>query len=552
MQSLKRLFTHYFLSPGTEINWYITIAVLYFATHLLAITKLPVFADEAIYIRWTQLIIDEPARYAFFPLNDGKTPLFIWLMLPFQYLFADQLLAGRFVSVLVGFLQVLVTGALVKKLGGSRVAEMLAMLLVTILPFWFFHHRMALMDGLLTFWITVTIYMAISIQDLVVQRTERTAACDCTILGTLKDILYRRGSVLIIGGAAAVGAALWTKLPAVLAVPAIVLMIFLYPAKLLGSWLFRVFPLLLMLFGGACIFALLKLHPAFGQLFSRGSDFLYPVSEVINGAWQITVQQIPTYLSYFISYLSPGVMLLLVFGLFLPHQRRRVVILFVLAGLSFIAPIALLGKVVYARYLLPAAPFFTIAAVLTVDSLLDTFRGTDVRKPAQQFQAQIVLGITGLLMLLTILPNLSASLFNPDATPFVPTDRVQYLTEWSSGHGVTEMVTMLQVESKDKKIAVATEGYFGTLPDAALLYLHRRNVENIWVEGIGQPVITIPPKFTERALGYDEVWLVVNSHRMQIDLPKEKLKAEYCRPYNAPCLQVWDITESLSQITKQP
>lgn len=549
VQAIKRFIRHYFLSPGTEINWYSTVAVLYFATHLFALTNLPVFADEAIYIRWTQLIIDEPVRYAFFPLNDGKTPLFIWAMLPFQYLFTDQLFAGRFVAVIFGFFQVLLTGAVVKKLGGSRLAEMIAMVMVTVLPYWFFHHRMALMDGLLTFWITLSFFIALSIQELVIKRTENSVECHCTIPSTLGAIFYGKGTLLVLAGAISFGAALWTKIPAILAIPALLIPVFWHPAKLLGTWIYRAIPLGAMIFGGLCVFLLLKLQPAFSQLFSRGGDFLYPVSEVLAGAWTITLQQIPTYLSYFVSYLSPGVMLLLVFGLFLPHEKRRPVVVLVLAGLSFMAPITLLGKVVYARYFLPAAPFFTIAAVVTIDSLLSWIR-TITTTPAQKLQAKVVLTLTGLLMATTAVPYITASFFNPNTTPFVPTDRVQYLTEWSSGHGIKQAIDLLQTEAQTKRIAVATEGYFGTLPDAIVMYLHRRDVTNIWVDGIGQPVVSIPAKFTEQAESYDEVWLVVNSHRMDITLPKEKLKAEYCRPFNAPCLQVWDITEDLKRLTK--
>ena len=51
----------------------------YLSTHLYGLTRLPIFADEAIYIRWSQLIIDDWQQYLFFSLNDGKTPLLIWL-----------------------------------------------------------------------------------------------------------------------------------------------------------------------------------------------------------------------------------------------------------------------------------------------------------------------------------------------------------------------------------------------------------------------------------------------------------------------------------------
>src|SRR5690606_14151004 len=98
--------------------WLLLLSVfgLYLLTHLVNLTGLPVFADEAIYIRWTQLIIDDWQRYLFFPLNDGKTPLHMWLMVPFQLVVADQLLAGRLLSVLVGLLQLPVMGYLTLQL----------------------------------------------------------------------------------------------------------------------------------------------------------------------------------------------------------------------------------------------------------------------------------------------------------------------------------------------------------------------------------------------------------------------------------------------------
>jgi hypothetical protein len=35
---------------------FLSLIAIYFAVHLFRLTALPVFADEAIYIRWSQLI----------------------------------------------------------------------------------------------------------------------------------------------------------------------------------------------------------------------------------------------------------------------------------------------------------------------------------------------------------------------------------------------------------------------------------------------------------------------------------------------------------------
>src|SRR3972149_11722364 len=61
----------------------------------------PIFADEAIYVRWAQVMKAEPTL-RFMPLSDGKQPLFMWLTIPFLKIFNDPLVAGRLTSVAAG------------------------------------------------------------------------------------------------------------------------------------------------------------------------------------------------------------------------------------------------------------------------------------------------------------------------------------------------------------------------------------------------------------------------------------------------------------------
>lgn len=116
---------------------------------LFKLLALPVFADEAIYIRWAQLIIDDAQRYFFYPMNDGKTPLLMWLIVPFQFIFSDQLYASRFVSVLAGALTVIFISLITKELSQKKSTALLAAFLTIILPFTFFHQRLAITDALL-------------------------------------------------------------------------------------------------------------------------------------------------------------------------------------------------------------------------------------------------------------------------------------------------------------------------------------------------------------------------------------------------------------------
>lgn len=496
----------------------ILVGVFYLATHLFGLVSLPVFADESIYIRWTQLIMDEPQRYAMFALNDGKTPLFIWLMLPFQYLFSNQLWAGRLVAVLVGLAQVFVMGWLVGLLGGRKKTQYLAMILTSILPFWFFHHRMALMDGMMTLWLSIALGGAIKV-------------------ATTKDNKEAWWFVDLVG--IGFGLAMLTKIPAILFLPIFGLVGFLPEKATFKTWFSSSFKIGVGILIGMVMFLALKLSPAFGQLFSRGGDFLFPLSDILNGAWRQTIISFPNYFMYFVYYLTLPAVALVLASLFSPVKKRVHHWLF-WSGLIFLLPIMIMGKVVYPRYLFTASIFFTLSLTLAFEN----FYAFSLRQ--KSFLKKTFIQLILVLLLGNIVAtsgvNMAMSWFNPTKTTFVSADKVQYLHEWSSGHGIKETYELITQMAKTEKIAVATEGYFGTLPDALLMYFHGRDVTNLYLEGIGQPVSIIPSSFLERAKSFDRILLVVNSHRQKLpDTVSKKLLLETCRPDNAPCLQVWEL-----------
>src|SRR3990167_6425859 len=87
------------------------LLISYLASRLTFLTKIPIFTDEAIYIRWGQIALQDPV-HRFISLEDGKQPLFIWLMLPALKWIADPLVAGRLVSVAAGFISLAATVAI--------------------------------------------------------------------------------------------------------------------------------------------------------------------------------------------------------------------------------------------------------------------------------------------------------------------------------------------------------------------------------------------------------------------------------------------------------
>jgi hypothetical protein len=241
-------------------------------------------------------------------------------------------------------------------------------------------------------------------------------------------------------------------------------------------------------------------------------------------------------------YLTAPVLGLAISGWFAKKQQSTQAWLW-LGWLGFALPIMLLGKVVYPRYFVPGLIFLTISAALAAEHWLTSIRESESLK-AQSLLASAVAALLAANVISFSMYFILAGITKPAALPFVSADSLQYLNEWSAGYGNLETVQLIEAETQHKRIAVATEGRFGTLPDGLMMYFHRQDVSNLFLDGIGQPVSSIPSDFANKTVGFDEVWLVVNSHRKPLFLPGTQKLHEFCRPdKNAPCLEVWDITK---------
>jgi 4-amino-4-deoxy-L-arabinose transferase-like glycosyltransferase len=466
--------------------------------HLFALDALPVFADETIYIRWSQLIIDDWQRYLFYPMNDGKTPLQMWLMVPFLLIFDNQVWAGRLLSVLVGAISMLALMWSAKLLSKDNKTAYFVALLYIFNPFTFFYNRMAITDALLL--------------------------CNLSLsfLFTLRYIYHGKISNLLCLSLFFF-LSLLSKTPAVLFLPLLYIALLIRPKTLLEYVKDGLF-LSAGLFLSTLMFYALRFTPLFGQLFAVGGGFLQSPDkmlsmEIFSSIWrntQFLTEQLWTYF---------GLAWLVLAWPIVKSYRRQQIILF-LSALFLLSSLIIFGKVLWPRYLLPISIPLILSVALSLTHLS---------------KAKIATFLIIFLLIIKSFSFIYHSYFDVDHIPFTAKDREQYLTEWSSGHGITETTDYILQLAKDKRVAVATEGHFGTLPDGILLNLHRENVDNIYVEGIGQPIVQINPDFITKAAGADITLLVVNSHRLKMNLPKEDLLKEFCRVDQAPCLQVWEL-----------
>src|SRR3989344_1220918 len=130
----------------------LVIAVLltcaYFFLRLYRIMSLPIFTDEAIYVRWSQIARFD-ASWRFISLTDGKQPLFVWISMTFMRIVDDPLLASRLVSVGAGFLTMIGLFFLGREIFKNRWVGILSSATYLIYPFALVYDRMALYESLI-------------------------------------------------------------------------------------------------------------------------------------------------------------------------------------------------------------------------------------------------------------------------------------------------------------------------------------------------------------------------------------------------------------------
>lgn len=109
--------------------------------------ELPMYLDEGLYIFWSYLLSTDPG-FAYISMQDGKTPLFIWVTAYINQWFNSFLFSGRFISVLASTIS-LTSWALIagKILGRKSFHFVFVIFLLT--PFNILISRLAFVDSLL-------------------------------------------------------------------------------------------------------------------------------------------------------------------------------------------------------------------------------------------------------------------------------------------------------------------------------------------------------------------------------------------------------------------
>ena len=422
----------------------LSFVVLYWVSRLTNLTQLPIFTDEAIYVRWAQ-IAEQDSAWRFISLTDGKQPMLIWVGIIALKIFSDPLFAVRFVSVVSGFVGMIGLGLLGRELFKSTTIGILSSFLYLISPFTLMYDRMALMDSIVAMFSVWSLYVAILLVRLV--RLDLSF-----ILG-----LFLGGGVL-------------TKTSGFLSIYLLPTTLLLFDfknkhwKKNLLKW--AGFAFIAVLFS-QLYYSVLRLSPWFHMIAQKDTTFINTVDEqggiinLIQYCSRFLVGNLHGLGDWTIGYLTiPIIILVFIAILFIYRNLREKLLLLVWFSAPFVG-LAFFGKVLYPRFILfMMMPLFLLSA-WSIHYLLKRF--------SNKTHALI------LILLISIYPLYvdSKILFSIVTAPIPKADSGQYINDHPAGWGIREAVDFFGNEAKTQKINVFTEGTFGLLPYGLEIYLVR-------------------------------------------------------------------------------
>lgn len=471
-----------------KVNWIyllggLGIILLYFI-RLYHLTILPVFADEAIYIRWSQIMSAE-STLRFLPLSDGKQPLFMWILMFYVRRMSDPLIAGRLLSVVSGFGTMIGVFAVSYLLFKNKIASLIASLIYVLSPFSFFFDRLSLVDSLLAMFGIWTLFFAIL--------TAKTKRLDFAMITGF-----------------ALGGALLTK------TPALFISLLVPTAWILSSWpkdrkevfnhllklAILLIPTYLIAYG---LYNILRLGPNFNLITSRNADYVLPISHLWTNPKDPFIFHIEEiFKDWFIKMGPWPILALWLLGYIAGFKKYWKELLLLTAW--FLFPVLVqseYGKVFTVRYILfTLPPVFIISGI----GLLDKNKYLKIL----YYVFLVLFAGTALFFDYRLLTN-------PDKANLPSSERSGYLEEWTAGTGIKEVAAFIKNEhatNPNEKIVVGTEGYFGTLPDGLQMYLN--NIPNVTVIGTGLDFNDVPNDLKVSFNSGTKTYLVVNSSRLKI------------------------------------
>lgn len=438
------------------------LILIYFVTRFCSILSLPIFTDEAIYIRWAQ-IAKQDANWRFISLTDGKQPMFIWLMMISLRFIQDPLLAGRMVSVGAGFFTLIGLYFLGKEVFKSNKIGLISSALYVIFPMALVYDRMALYDSLVGTFAVWGLF-------LIVLLARKVRLDIALILG------------MVVGGG------VLTKTNAFFSIYLlpVSLMLFDWGEKRLrnrfAKWVFLAVIAVTITYG---FYFILRLSPFFHIISEKNAIFVYSFKEWLEHPLEFFISNWQAFWDWVIRYLTWPLLILAVGSFFISKSfLKEKVVLF----LWFVIPIVALGF--FGRTIYPRFIFFMILSLLP----LVAFSLHSISARLKKAYLLIIF----LILSFELMIKTDFLILTDFSKAHIPVSDIwQYQSGWPAGGGVRKSIEFFEKEAKKGKIYIATQGTFGLMPYALEIYLI--NNPNIKIEGYWPIEDKIPAKVVEES-----------------------------------------------------
>jgi len=462
------------------------LAVAFIVTRLFHLTILPIFTDEAIYIRWSQ-IGSRDAAWRFISLVDGKQPMFTWIMMVLLKFVHDPLVAGRLVSVLAGAGTMVGLWFLSFELFRSRKISFLTTFLYLVIPFTLMYDRLAVYDSLVATFFTWSVFLSVQLA-----RHLRL------------DIALILGMVL--------GAGMLNKSSGFLSLYLLPATLVLFDWKKQGrrdrllAWVGLAF---VAAFISQAMYAILRLSPLFHMVSQKDVVFIYSFREWVVHPFKFLIGNIKGLFDWAVHYLTWPIFVAAIVGFIGTGKRWRESLLLVTWWFAPFVALAMFGRVLYPRFILfMMMPLLILAARALV--ALITKKNT----------------IALIVFFLILFPSLWTDYFlfmNPKYAPIPFSDKSQLIDDWPSGWGVKEVNEMVTREAQKGKVSIYTEGTFGLMPYAIEMY--QVDNPNVKVKGVW-PVPQEPTEEMSADARDHATFILFNQTQKPPDWPME-LVGEY-------------------------